>query len=82
MINDQDHYEAYYADKLWNLLPAVYRAQDSDPTNTNGPLREIVNRIRKHVPAPKPITPATRQPNSGQTDSCLAASRDRQLHVR
>ncbi len=45
MIGDQDHYEAYYADKLWNLLPAVYRAQDTDQFNANGPLRELVNRI-------------------------------------
>ena len=26
MTNDQDNYEAYYGDKLWNLLPAIYRA--------------------------------------------------------
>ena len=26
MTNDQDHYEAFYGNKLWNLLPAVYRA--------------------------------------------------------
>jgi hypothetical protein len=45
MINDQDHYEAYYADKLWNLLPAIYRALDTDQFNANGPLRELVNRI-------------------------------------
>jgi hypothetical protein len=45
MIHDQDHYEAYYADKLWNLLPAVYRALDTDQFNTNGPLRELINRI-------------------------------------
>jgi hypothetical protein len=45
MINDQDHYEAYYAGKLWNLLPAVYRAQDTNQLNSNGPLRELVNRI-------------------------------------
>ena len=25
MTNDQDNYEAYYGDKLWNLLPAIYR---------------------------------------------------------
>ena len=25
-----DHYEVYYADKLWNLLPAVYRTEDTD----------------------------------------------------
>jgi hypothetical protein len=45
MTNDLDHYEAYYADKLWRLLPAVYRAEDTDQFGTNGPLREIVNRI-------------------------------------
>ncbi len=45
MTGDQDQLEAYYADKLWNLLPAVYRALDTDQFNTNGPLRELVNRI-------------------------------------
>ena len=45
MTGDLDHYEAYYADKLWNLLPAVYRTQDSGQSNTNGPLRELVERI-------------------------------------
>jgi hypothetical protein len=42
---DLDHYEIYYADKLWNLIPAVYRSQDSDIFGQNGPLREMVNRI-------------------------------------
>jgi hypothetical protein len=41
----QDHYETYYADKLWNLLPAIYRSMDSAQFNVNGPLREMVNRI-------------------------------------
>jgi len=45
MLADRDHYEAYYADKLWNLIPAVYRAEDTDQLNSNGPLRELVNRI-------------------------------------
>src|SRR6516162_763425 len=45
MPDDRDHYEIYYADKLWNLLPAVYRSQDTDAYGTNGPLREMVNRI-------------------------------------
>ena len=40
-----DHYEVYYADKLWSLLPAVYRALDTDQFGANGPLREMVNRI-------------------------------------
>lgn len=42
---DLDHYEIYYADKLWNLIPAVYRSLDSDTFGQNGPLREMVNRI-------------------------------------
>lgn len=45
MPDDRDHYGAYYADKLWSLLPAVYRAADTDSFNKNGPLREMVNRI-------------------------------------
>ncbi len=45
MQADRDHYEAYYADKLWLLLPAVYRAEDTDRFDHNGPLRELVNRI-------------------------------------
>src|SRR5258708_18015178 len=40
-----DHYDFYYADKLWNLLPTIYRAEDTDQFGANGPLREMVNRI-------------------------------------
>jgi hypothetical protein len=40
-----DNYSIYYADKLWNLLPAIYRTLDTDQFNANGPLRELVNRI-------------------------------------
>lgn len=40
-----DNYAIYYADKLWNLLPAIYRALDTDQFDANGPLREMVNRI-------------------------------------
>ena len=25
MTGEADHYDVYYADKLWNLLPAIYR---------------------------------------------------------
>lgn len=42
---DLDHYEIYYADKLWSLIPAVYRSVDSETFGANGPLREMVNRI-------------------------------------
>jgi hypothetical protein len=40
-----DHYEVYYADKLWNLLPVTYRTEDTDQFGAAGPLREMVNRI-------------------------------------
>jgi hypothetical protein len=45
MSNAPDHYDVYYAEKLWNLLPAIYRAEDTDQFGANGPLREMVNRI-------------------------------------
>ena len=45
MLDERDHYQVYYQDKLWNLLPAIYRSLDSASFNTAGPLREMVNRI-------------------------------------
>lgn len=45
MTQDYDRYEIYYADKLWNLLPAIYRAEDSQNFDRPGSLRELVNRI-------------------------------------
>ncbi len=45
MSQADDHYAAYYADKLWNLIPAIYRFEDTDCYDRNGPLRELVNRI-------------------------------------
>ncbi|MGO9152923.1 hypothetical protein [Mycobacterium sp.] len=41
----QDAYEARYADKLWSLVPAAYRAADSETLDGDGPLRELLNRI-------------------------------------
>lgn len=41
-----DGYAQWYADRLWALLPAIYRTLDTGPTpGSNGPLRELVNRI-------------------------------------
>jgi hypothetical protein len=40
-----DGYGSYYAERLWQLLPAVYRASDTDSSGVPGPLRELVNRI-------------------------------------
>lgn len=48
MAGIPDGYDAYYADKLWALLPAVYRTEDptgSGGSGGSGPLREIINRI-------------------------------------
>ena len=45
MANDLDRYEAWYAEKLWGLLPAIYRAEDSADFDRNGPLRELVERV-------------------------------------
>lgn len=45
MMTQADHYDIYYADKLWNLLPATYRMLDSDQFGASGPLREMINRI-------------------------------------
>jgi len=41
-----DGYAQFYANRLWQMLPAIYRSLDVGPTpGSNGPLREIVNRI-------------------------------------
>ena len=45
MLDNRDRYQAYYQDKLWNLLPAIYRSLDTDSFSVPGPLREMVNRI-------------------------------------
>jgi hypothetical protein len=43
--DNKDRYDFAYADKLWNLLPENYRAQDANQDGAYGPLREMVNRI-------------------------------------
>lgn len=40
-----DLFEQRYAEKLWALLPAVYRAADSETLDGDGPLRELLARI-------------------------------------
>jgi hypothetical protein len=44
-----DGYDTYYAERLWQLLPAVYRADDTTSFVTPGPLRELLNRIGAQV---------------------------------
>jgi hypothetical protein len=45
MAADADRYDAWYSEKLWTLLPALYRAEDSPEFDRRGPLRELVDRI-------------------------------------
>jgi hypothetical protein len=45
MATDSDRYEAWYTEKLWALIPELYRAEDSDDFDVPGPLRELVARI-------------------------------------
>jgi hypothetical protein len=44
-----DGYDGYYAERLWQLLPAVYRTADTDSPEAPGPLRELLNRIGAQV---------------------------------
>jgi hypothetical protein len=44
-----DGYDTYYAERLWQSLPAVYRTEDTDSFVTPGPLRELLNRIGAQV---------------------------------
>lgn len=45
MQADLERYSTYYSGKLWAMIPAMYRAEDTASLDRNGPLREMVNRI-------------------------------------
>jgi hypothetical protein len=49
MAEVDDGYDTYYAERLWLLLPAVYRTADTDSFDAAGPLRELLNRIGAQV---------------------------------
>ncbi len=49
MPDFDDGYDSYYANRLWELLPAVYRSADTDSLDVPGPLRELLNRIGAQV---------------------------------
>ncbi len=49
MAEVNDGYHAYYADRIWNLIPGVYRANDSESPDATGPLQELVDRIAAQV---------------------------------
>jgi hypothetical protein len=44
-----DGYDTYYAQRLWQMLPTVYRSADTDSFDAPGPLRELINRIGAQV---------------------------------
>ncbi len=49
MPDIDDGYDSYYAQRLWQLLPAVYRSADTDSFDAPGPLRELLDRIGAQV---------------------------------
>lgn len=49
MVDVDDGYASYYAQRLWALLPAVYRTDDTDPSGAPGPLQELLNRVGAQV---------------------------------
>lgn len=52
MTDIDDGYGAYYAERLWLMLPAVYRTADAGGSvgvDGSGPLRELINRIGAQV---------------------------------
>lgn len=49
MAELNDGYDAYYAERLWQLLPAAYRTADTSGLDTPGPLRELLDRIGAQV---------------------------------
>jgi hypothetical protein len=48
-VPEVDGYDTYYAERLWQLLPAVYRSADPVSPDQPGPLRELINRIGLQV---------------------------------
>jgi hypothetical protein len=40
-----DGYESRYAERLWSLVPALYRAADTETLDGSGPMRELLDRV-------------------------------------
>lgn len=49
MHEDRDLYAAHYVERLWGLLPGIYRTLDFLPDGSTGPLRELVVRIGTQI---------------------------------
>jgi hypothetical protein len=48
-VADDDGYAAYYSQRLWAMLPEVYRTEDTNADGTPGPLQELLNRVGVQV---------------------------------
>jgi hypothetical protein len=48
MADARDHYEAYFSEKFWELLPAIYREQDGLADNP-GRLRAFIEVLAQHA---------------------------------
>jgi len=44
-----DGFGSYYTERLWQLLPGLYRAADSSSLSADGPLHELLARIGEQV---------------------------------
>jgi hypothetical protein len=49
MENSADLFESYYTEKLWGLIPLIYRTEDTIEIGSHGPLRQIVERIGRQA---------------------------------
>ncbi len=49
MSEVDDGFDGYYAERLWQLLPAAYRSADTASLDAPGPLRELIGRIGAQV---------------------------------
>jgi hypothetical protein len=48
-VDDLDGYAAYYSQRLWAMLPEIYRTDDTNPDGSSGPLQEVLNRVGGQV---------------------------------
>src|SRR6478752_106145 len=49
MADVDDGYPAYYTQRMWALLPEIYRTEDSDASGAPGSLRELLSRVGAQV---------------------------------
>ena len=54
MLEPADLLESYYTEKIWGLLPEIYRTLDGEGSVGDGPLREVVARIGRQAAITRP----------------------------